>query len=81
MFLIADNSQQLLYLRYTEHLGQLVGFAGIKCSRHNEGRRIDILKIKAAGLRHLVAFFTPHSMFLNDKTDVINDILLRNRCW
>ena len=35
-----------------------------------------MFKIKAAGLCYLVAFFTTHSMLFNDKTDVVNDILL-----
>ena len=76
MFLIGNNSQQLLNLRYTEHLWQLMCFAGIKCSGHNEGRRIHMLKVKTAGLRHLVAFFTPHAMLPDDKTDVVDNVLL-----
>ena len=35
-----------------------------------------MFKIRAAGLCYLVAFFTTHAMLFNDKTDVVNDILL-----
>lgn len=35
-----------------------------------------MFEIKAAGLRYLVAFFTTHTMFLNNKTDVIDNVLL-----
>ena len=33
-------------------------------------------EIKTAGLCCLVAFFTTHPMFFNNKADVVNDILL-----
>lgn len=51
-------------------------FAGIKSGGYNECGWINIFKIKAAGLRYLVAFFTTHAMLFNNKTDVIDDILL-----
>ena len=80
MFLIGDYTQQLLYLRHTKYLRQLMGFTGIKGSGYNEGRRIDILKIKAAALGYLVAFLTPYAMRFDDKTDVIYYVLLGNIC-
>ena len=80
MFLIGDYTQQLLYLRHTKYLRQLMGFTGIKRSGYNEGGRIDILKIKAAALRYLVAFLTPYAMRFYNKTDVIYYVLLGNIC-
>ena len=57
-----------------------MGFSGIKRRRNNERGWINMFKIKAAGLSCLVAFFTAHPMFLNDKTDVADDILLADLC-
>lgn len=37
--------------------------------------------IKAARLGHLVTFLVAHTMLFNNKTDVIDDVLLRNRSW
>ena len=53
-------------------------FAGIKSGRDNKRGWINMPKIKAAGLCCLMAFFTAHPMFFNNKADVTDDILLGN---
>ena len=76
MFLIGDNGQQLLNLSYTEYLRQFMVFAGVKGGGNNKRCGVNMFKIKAAGLRYLVTFFTTHAMFFDDITDVVGDVLL-----
>jgi len=37
--------------------------------------------IKAARLCHLVTYLIAHTMLFNNETDVIDNVLLRNRRW
>ena len=47
-----------------------MGFAGIKSSRNNKRRWVNMFEKETAGLCCLVAFFTTHPMFINDKTNI-----------
>lgn len=78
MLLIANNPQQLFYLRYTKYLRQLMTFTWIKTCWNNKRAWIYMFKIKTTGLRCLVAFFSPYTMLLYNKADVVYNILLRN---
>ena len=78
MFGIGNYRQKFLRLFHTEHLWQLMFFAGIKLGWNNERRRHYMLKGKAIGLRHLVAFFSSHFIRFNDVVDVINNVFVRN---
>ena len=51
-------------------------FAGIEGRWYNKGRWINIFVKKTAGLCYLVTFFPAHSMFVDDKVDVVDNVLL-----